>query len=237
MISPTRRLHRNDGRPLAMLSRRRSRAASRATSWPSTVTLPESGVSRVARIDRSVVFPAPFGPSSPTMAPRGTVSDTPRSAAVRVGRSHPDLKVFVTSRASIASTGPDGNMRCMTTPGEWRCAAASVPPGRSATFRLECGGRRVSGFVVNFDGGYHAYLNRCAHVGTPLDLWPNEFFTEDGQALICSTHGALYEPISGRCTAGPCVGDHLTALPLALDVDALVVNLPPLDDPPRSMTA
>src|SRR5438034_7434363 len=27
-------------------------AASRATSWPSTVTLPESGVSRVARIDR-----------------------------------------------------------------------------------------------------------------------------------------------------------------------------------------
>src|SRR5439155_540110 len=94
------------------------RAASRATSWPSTVTLPESGVSRVARIDRSVVFPAPFGPSSPTMAPRGTVSDTPRSAAVRVGRNHPDLKVFVTSRASIASTGPDGNMRCMTTPGE-----------------------------------------------------------------------------------------------------------------------
>jgi len=55
--------------------------------------------------------------------------------------------------------------------------------------------------------------------------------------LICSTHGALYEPISGRCTAGPCVGDRLTALPLALDGDALVVNLPPLDDPPRSMTA
>src|SRR5437773_7278704 len=99
MISPTRRLQRNDGRPLAMLSRRRSRAASRTTSWPRTRTLPESGVSRVARIDRSVVFPAPLGPSSPTMVPRGTVSDTPRSAAVRVGRSHPDLKVFVTSRS------------------------------------------------------------------------------------------------------------------------------------------
>src|SRR3989475_632219 len=177
-------------------------------------------------VDRSVVLPAPFGPSSPTMAPRGPVSDTPRSAAVRVGRSHPDLKVFVTSRASIASTGLDGNMRCMTTPGEWRCAAASVPPGRTTTFRLECGGRRVSGFVVNFDGGYHAYLNRCAHVGTPLDLWPNEFFTEDGRGLICSTHGAIYEPATGLCTAGPCVGDRLSRLPLRVDRDTLVVTCP-----------
>src|SRR5205807_3554268 len=120
----------------------------------------------------------PFGPSSPTMAPRGTVSDTPRSAAVRVGRSHPDLKVFVTSRASIASTGPDGNMRCMTTLGEWRCAAASVPPGRTATFRLECGGRRVSGVVANLDGGYHGRPNRCPHGRTPPDHWRNASFTE-----------------------------------------------------------
>src|SRR2546426_2313449 len=162
-----------------MLSRRRSRAASRTTSWPSTRTVPESGVSRVARIDRSVVFPAPFGPSSPTMAPRGTVSDTPRSAAVRVGRNHPDLKVFVTSRASIASTGPDGNMRSMTTPGEWRCAAASVPPGRTATFRLECGGRRVGGVVVHFDGGYPPHLHPGAHVRTPLHPLPDDFFTAD----------------------------------------------------------
>src|SRR2546429_8600004 len=96
-------------------------------------------------MDRSVVFPAPFGPSSPTMAPCATVSDTPRSAAVRVGLSHPDLKVFVTSRTSIASTDLDGNMRPMTAPGEWRCAAASLPPGRTATFRLECGGGRGGG--------------------------------------------------------------------------------------------
>jgi nitrite reductase/ring-hydroxylating ferredoxin subunit len=110
---------------------------------------------------------------------------------------------------------------------EWRCAAATVPPGRSATFRLERAGRAVSAFVVNHDGQFRAYVNRCPHVGTPLDLWPNEFFTEDGRALICSTHGALYEPLSGRCTAGPCVGDQLTALPLALDGDTLVVRLPP----------
>jgi len=112
---------------------------------------------------------------------------------------------------------------------EWRCAAATVPPGRSATFRLERAGRLVNAFVVNHEGRFRAYVNRCPHVGTPLDLWPNEFFAEDGRALICSTHGALYEPLSGRCTAGPCLGDRLAALPLALDGDTLVVRLPPAD--------
>jgi len=81
-------------------------------------------------------------------------------------------------------------------------------------------------FVVNHDGRYRAYVNNCPHVGTPLDLWPNEFFSEDGRTLICSTHGAVYEPTSGLCTAGPCVGDRLTALPLAVEGETLVVRLP-----------
>jgi len=109
---------------------------------------------------------------------------------------------------------------------EWRCAAATVPPGHTATFRLQRDGRTVHGFVVNHEGHYRAYVNSCPHVGTPLDLWPNEFYTDDGRELICSTHGALYDPVSGLCTAGPCVGDRLTALPLAVDGDTLVVSLP-----------
>jgi nitrite reductase/ring-hydroxylating ferredoxin subunit len=114
----------------------------------------------------------------------------------------------------------------MAGPDEWRCAAATVPPGQSATFLLKRAGRTVHGFVVNYDGSYRAYVNCCPHNGTPLDLWPNEFFTEDGRALICATHGAVFEPTSGRCTAGPCVGDLLTALPLALEGETLVVRLP-----------
>lgn len=114
----------------------------------------------------------------------------------------------------------------MTTPSEWRLAVADLPPGGSARFRLDCGGRPVEGFVVNHGGSFHAYVNRCAHAGTPLDLWPNEFFTEDGRALICATHGALYEPSSGRCTAGPCAGRSLAPLPLRREGDVLVVACP-----------
>jgi len=30
--------------------------------------------------------------------------------------------------------------------------------------------------------------------------------------LVCATHGATYEPASGRCIYGPCKGDSLTAI-------------------------
>jgi nitrite reductase/ring-hydroxylating ferredoxin subunit len=125
-------------------------------------------------------------------------------------------------------------MRRMTASGEWRCAASAVAPGQSAKFRLQCGERAIDGFVVNHDGAYHAYVNRCPHVGTPLDLWPNEFHTEDRRALICSTHAAIYEPASGLCTAGPCAGDHLTRLPLRHEGAAVVVSCPAVIGGPRA---
>jgi nitrite reductase/ring-hydroxylating ferredoxin subunit len=117
-------------------------------------------------------------------------------------------------------------MRSVVAPPEWRCALADLPPGRTAKFRLGCGQRTVEGFVVNHDGACYAYVNRCAHVGTPLDLWPNEFLSEDGRTIICATHGALYEPASGLCTAGPCEGDTLSPLPLHRDGSDIVVVCP-----------
>ena len=114
----------------------------------------------------------------------------------------------------------------MTTPDHWRGAAADLTPGHTAKFRFECAGKRVNGFVVNHDGGYHAYVNRCPHVGTPLDLWENEFLSEDAREIICATHGAVFDPPTGRCTAGPCVGDALQRLPLRRDGDHLVVECP-----------
>ena len=69
-------------------------------------------------------------------------------------------------------------------------------------------------------------VQRCALPISPLDLWPNEFLTEDGRAFVCSTHGALFEPDTGLCTAGPCAGDRLAPLPLALEGETLVVRCP-----------
>ena len=53
----------------------------------------------------------------------------------------------------------------------------------------------------------HVWVNSCPHIGTPLDWTPDRFMTADGRHLICATHGALFEPATGECTAGPCRGD------------------------------
>jgi nitrite reductase/ring-hydroxylating ferredoxin subunit len=85
----------------------------------------------------------------------------------------------------------------------------------------------VRGFLVNHDGGHHAYVNRCPHARTPLDAWPNEFFTEDGRYLICATHGAVFAPDSGICVEGPCPGTRLEPLSVAHRGGELVVALAP----------
>lgn len=45
-----------------------------------------------------------------------------------------------------------------------------------------------------------------------LDWQPGEFFDDSRLYLICSVHGALYAPESGRCLSGRCQGKGLKAL-------------------------
>ena len=68
---------------------------------------------------------------------------------------------------------------------------------------------RTNGFAVRFAGKVRAFVNRCPHLGTELDWQPGEFFEEGGLYLVCSTHGALFEPGTGYCVAGPCRGASL----------------------------
>jgi nitrite reductase/ring-hydroxylating ferredoxin subunit len=45
-----------------------------------------------------------------------------------------------------------------------------------------------------------------------LDWQPGEFFEDSGLYLVCSTHGAIFEPSTGLCVAGPCRGARLEAI-------------------------
>jgi len=112
----------------------------------------------------------------------------------------------------------------MSTPTEWSTAVADIPAGGSAKFPILWRGRRVEGFVVHFREEFHAYVNLCIHAGTPLDWWPNEFFTEDGELLICATHGALYAPDTGRCAGGPCAGGGLYRLAVRVADGRVIVS-------------
>jgi len=68
------------------------------------------------------------------------------------------------------------------------------------------------GFVLRFDGQVVAYLNRCLHVPTEMDWQHGEFLDGDKEFIMCSIHGAAYEPLSGRCIGGPCGKGMLTVL-------------------------
>lgn len=71
---------------------------------------------------------------------------------------------------------------------------------------------RQSAFAIRFEGRVHAYLNRCRHQPAEMDWQPGRFFDASGRYLICSLHGATYEPSNGLCVAGPCTGARLTPL-------------------------
>ena len=60
------------------------------------------------------------------------------------------------------------------------------------------------GFLLCFQGELRAWRNCCPHAGSPLDWIPGQFFSDDGRSVVCHTHHALFEPLSGECLAGPC---------------------------------
>jgi nitrite reductase/ring-hydroxylating ferredoxin subunit len=93
------------------------------------------------------------------------------------------------------------------------CASAALPEGgKGVRFALRSHPGEEKGFAVRHSGKVCAFVNRCPHLGTELDWQPGEFFEESGVYLVCSTHGAIFEPATGFCVAGPCRGASLESL-------------------------
>lgn len=90
------------------------------------------------------------------------------------------------------------------------CASSVLEDGgKGVRFPLTAGGEDGTGFAIRYGNTVYAYLNRCAHVPIELDWNEGEFFESSGLYVMCSTHGALYIPDTGRCAGGPCRGGRL----------------------------
>lgn len=95
------------------------------------------------------------------------------------------------------------------------CASADLADGGPGVrFEVDWQGRRVAAFVVRFRGRVHAFVNECGHVPVQLDWQEGQFFDAERVYLICSTHGALYDPATGACVSGRCNGRGLVPLPV-----------------------
>jgi nitrite reductase/ring-hydroxylating ferredoxin subunit len=90
-------------------------------------------------------------------------------------------------------------------------------------------GEVMPAFVIHYDYQYFAYLNKCGHIAVQLDYMPGEFFSDDGQHLICATHGAEYAPDTGACQGGPCYGVGLDPLEISQSDGQLFLENKDLD--------
>jgi len=82
------------------------------------------------------------------------------------------------------------------------------------------------GIVVRWQGETFAFANVCAHLGHPLNLETDRFFNHDATLLICLSHGALFEPDTGVCVGGPCMGAGLRALDCRVRDGKIFVRAP-----------
>lgn len=100
---------------------------------------------------------------------------------------------------------------------------------KCATFVAQRGERPVQGLVVWHAGGALAWLNRCPHWGIPLDGTSSDILVEiDGtDRLRCASHGAEFAIDTGICQSGPCEGDRLSPLRVAVDGTIVRVYAPP----------
>ena len=98
-------------------------------------------------------------------------------------------------------------------PAEHLCASAELAErGQALVFDVLQYGEPVRAFALRFEGSVVAYLNRCLHVPVEMDWQPGVFLDSEQRFILCSTHGAAYEPMDGRCVGGPCGRGRLTAL-------------------------
>lgn len=97
------------------------------------------------------------------------------------------------------------------------CSADEVAEGRARGFDLKSDGRDAV-FLVRTDGVLRAWMNACPHIdGAPMAWRTDGYMSADGKSIVCHGHGAEFQPDTGLCVAGPCLGLSLRSVPIVID--------------------
>ena len=116
-----------------------------------------------------------------------------------------------------------------TTPAWWPhaareiCALADMPLNQARGFTLYGDNENDKLELIVWRRGAAAedtdalvgFINQCPHMGLPLETFPDRFLSADGDALICSAHGARFR-FDGACFTGPCQGQNLRRVALSV---------------------
>jgi nitrite reductase/ring-hydroxylating ferredoxin subunit len=109
------------------------------------------------------------------------------------------------------------------------CTLAELgDPGAKGPFRVRHGGREETVFVVRHGDHVRAYIDSCPHAQAPLEMEPDHFLDITGGYVLCTMHGAHFDPANGLCVLGPCKGRSLTPYPVHIR-NGKVIAQPPAD--------
>jgi len=88
---------------------------------------------------------------------------------------------------------------------------------------LEKRGRQDLLFVVKFNDEFYGWRNACPHVNNAPMAWRKDAYMDaKKQHVACHAHGALFEPDSGLCIQGPCLGKTLEKVPVYVNSMGMV---------------
>jgi nitrite reductase/ring-hydroxylating ferredoxin subunit len=102
------------------------------------------------------------------------------------------------------------------------CPTHSIAPGAAKPFSLsritETGESRPFPIVIVRTTGdaFFGYVNTCPHEKAWLNIGSGEFFNHDRTLLKCGRHGARFEIETGNCVEGPCEGESLEPVAVAV---------------------
>jgi nitrite reductase/ring-hydroxylating ferredoxin subunit len=71
--------------------------------------------------------------------------------------------------------------------------------------------------VVRQGNEVFVWLNDCPHEHRPMEYKQDHFLSGDGGHIVCYAHSAHFDLRSGHCFAGPCTGQHLTAVSVRIE--------------------
>ena len=102
------------------------------------------------------------------------------------------------------------------------CSIDEIADGTARGFAIASKVRDTL-FVVRRGDCVRGWLNACPHVdGAPLAWRKDAYLSADGQAIMCYSHGAVFDLETGVCTGGPCIGQRLTPVSLERDADGIL---------------
>ena len=104
------------------------------------------------------------------------------------------------------------------------CHLEEIDDPGSKGFELQRQGRTLALFVVRQGERVHAYRNRCPHTGVELNWQPDVFLGPGEQDIQCSLHGARFRIDDGLCIHGPCLGQALERLPVAVHEGRIMLD-------------